>query len=102
MSGPRTNRVVEAIQRKISNRALVSGEKLPSIRGFAATMQVSPSTVVDAYDRLAAEGTIFARRGSGFYVADNTQPFAISEAGPRLERAIDPFWVSRQDRKSVV
>lgn len=96
MSGTRTNKVIETIQRKIASRALVVGEKLPSIRGFAATMQVSPSTVVDAYDRLAAEGTIYARRGSGFYVANNTQPFAISEAGPRLERAIDPFWVSRQ------
>lgn len=96
MGGTRTNKVIEAIQRKIASRALVAGEKLPSIRGFAATMQVSPSTVVDAYDRLAAEGIIYARRGAGFYVVDNTQPFAISEAGPRLERVIDPFWVSRQ------
>jgi DNA-binding transcriptional MocR family regulator len=96
MSGTRTNKVVAVIQRKISSRALVVGEKLPSIRGFAATMQVSPSTVVDAYDRLAADGTIYARPGSGFYVANNTQPFTISEVGPRLERAIDPFWVSRQ------
>lgn len=95
MSATRTTQVAQAIQRKIS-RALVAGEKLPSIRGFASTMQVSPSTVVDAYDRLAAEGVIYARRGSGFYVADNTQPFAISDVGPRLERAIDPFWVSRQ------
>jgi len=96
MSGTRTTEIIEAIQRKISSRALVAGEKLPSIRGLARTMQVSPSTVVDAYDRLAAEGTIYARRGSGFYVADNRQPFTISKAGPRLEHAIDPFWVSRQ------
>jgi DNA-binding transcriptional MocR family regulator len=31
-------------------------------------MQVSTSTVVEAYDRLAAEGVIQARPGSGFYV----------------------------------
>lgn len=96
MNETRTGKVAAAIQRKISSRALVAGEKLPSIRGFAATMQVSPSTVVDAYDHLAAEGTIYARRGSGFYVAHSTQPFAVTEVGPRLERAIDPFWVSRQ------
>jgi DNA-binding transcriptional MocR family regulator len=92
----RTAHVIEAVRRKINSRALEAGEKLPSIRGFAATMQVSPSTVVDAYDRLAAEGLIYARRGSGFYVSDTTQPFALSEVGPQLDREIDPFWVSRQ------
>jgi len=96
MSGTRTGKVIDAVRRKISSRALVAGEKLPSIRGFATTMQVSPSTVVDAYDRLAAEGVITARRGSGFYVADSTQPFTITDVGPRVDRAIDPFWVSRQ------
>lgn len=94
--GSRTAQVAEAIRRKITSRALEAGEKLPSIRGFAATMHVSPSTVVNAYDRLAAEGVIYARRGSGFFVADTTQPFALSEVEPRLEREIDPFWVSRQ------
>ena len=59
-------------------------------------MQVSPSTVVDAYDRLAAEGVIYARRGSGFYVTDTTLPFALADVGPHLDREIDPFWVSRQ------
>ncbi|TLP59308.1 PLP-dependent aminotransferase family protein [Parasedimentitalea maritima] len=94
--GSRTALVVDAILRKISSRALQPGEKLPSIRGFASTMQVSPSTVVDAYDHLAAEGTIFAQRGAGFFVARSTQPFAVSEVGPQLDRSVDPFWVSRQ------
>ena len=88
--------VMEAIQRRINSRALQPGEKLPSIRGFAATMQVSPSTVVEAYDRLAADGIIYARRGSGFYVAPLTQPFAVAKVGPQLDRSVDPFWVSRQ------
>jgi DNA-binding transcriptional regulator YhcF (GntR family) len=60
---------MDAIRAKLANRALVSGDRLPSIRRFAASMGVSPSTVVEAYDRLAAEGLIRARRGSGFYVA---------------------------------
>lgn len=96
MSRTRTDEVVEAVQRKISSRALQAGAKLPSIRGFAATMKVSPSTVVAAYDQLAAAGVIVARRGSGFYVADATQPFAVTTVGPRLDQAVDPFWVSRQ------
>lgn len=85
-----------AIRKRIETRALTAGERLPSIRAFATTMQVSPSTVVDAYDRLAAEGLIQARRGSGFFVRDTPQPLRIARGGPQLDRAIDPFWISRQ------
>lgn len=96
MRGTRTSEVVEAIRRKLAARVLTAGERLPSIRGFAATMHVSPSTVVEAYDRLAAEGVIHARPGSGFYVSGAMPPPALVEAEPRRDRAIDPLWVSRQ------
>jgi DNA-binding transcriptional MocR family regulator len=92
----RTREVMDAIRTKLANRTLTAGEKLPSIRSFASTMRVSPSTVVEAYDRLAAEGVIRSRPGSGFYVAGPLQPLALAEVEPRLDRAIDPFWVSRQ------
>src|SRR5690606_19112432 len=70
---------------------------LPSIRGLARTMGVSPSTVVEAYDRLVAEGLIRARPGSGFYVsAAALPPLALAQDRPQQDRAVDPFWVSRQ------
>ncbi|HYG85971.1 MAG TPA: PLP-dependent aminotransferase family protein [Azospirillum sp.] len=94
--GTRTGDVMDAIRRKMASRALSPGEKLPSIRSFATTMGVAPSTVVEAYDRLAAEGVIRSRPGSGFYVSGAMPPFALTEVEPRLDRAIDPFWVSRQ------
>ena len=95
-SGTRVLMVMTAIRRRIAGRSLTSGDKLPSIRSFAGTMQVSTSTVVEAYDRLVAEGVIQSRPGSGFYVASQAAPLALSEIGPKLDRAIDPFWVSRQ------
>ena len=87
---------MQAVRQRIAGRTLGPGAKLPSIRGFAATLQVSKSTVVEAYDRLAAEGVIRARRGSGFYVAGSPPPLSLAEIGPRLDRAVDPLWVSRQ------
>jgi DNA-binding transcriptional MocR family regulator len=59
-------------------------------------MQVSKSTVVEAYERLAAEGAIRSRPGSGFYAAGSLAPLSLAEIGPRLDRAVDPLWVSRQ------
>lgn len=97
-SGLRTGRtaaVAEEVRRRIATRSLQPGEKLPSIRGTAARMGVSPSTVAEAYDRLVAEGLIRSRPGSGFTVAGSL-PLALAEVEPRADRAVDPFWVSRQ------
>ncbi|MHB0770663.1 aminotransferase-like domain-containing protein [Bradyrhizobium sp. 5.13L] len=96
-NGTRTADVMSAVRAKVAGRALSAGDRLPSIRSLAATMDVSPSTVVEAYDRLAAEGLIRARRGSGFYVSPTaTPPLALAEVEPRRDREVDPFWVSRQ------
>lgn len=93
----RTEELMDAIRTRIASRSLGVGDRLPSVRRFAETMGVSPSTVVEAYDRLAAEGVIRARRGSGFYVTGaGTLPLSIVDMGPRREEAVDPFWVSRQ------
>ncbi len=92
-----TGELMDAIRSRIATRVIGPGDRLPSLRAFAETTGASPSTVVEAYDRLAAEGLIRARRGSGFYVTGaNMPPLSIGEMGPRRDRAIDPFWVSRQ------
>lgn len=92
----RTQTVMAAIQTKVANRTLVEGDRLPSIRRFAKTLGVSPSTVADAYDRLVAEGLIRARPGSGFYIARTPPTFLALESQVPQMRAIDPLWVSRQ------
>lgn len=94
--GTLVGRVMQAVRQRMAGRVLAPGARLPSIRGFADTMGVSKSTVVEAYDRLAAEGAIRSRRGSGFYVAGHLPPLSLAEIGPRLDRAVDPLWVSRQ------
>jgi len=88
--------VVATIKQRIAGRTLTPGEQLPSIRAFAQTLRVSKSTVVEAYERLVAEGIIRSRPGSGFYVAGPLAPLSLAEIGPKLDRAIDPLWISRQ------
>ncbi|EJK83780.1 PLP-dependent aminotransferase family protein [Rhizobium sp. AP16] len=88
--------VMAAISERIAARSLPPGARLPSVRSFAKTMQMSVSTVVEAYERLAAEGVIRSRPGSGFYVCGPLAPLSLSEIGPRLDRDVDPLWISRQ------
>ncbi|WP_210186074.1 MULTISPECIES: PLP-dependent aminotransferase family protein [unclassified Beijerinckia] len=95
-SGTRIDAVMAAISSRIAVRSLTPGARLPSVRAFAKTMTVSTSTVVEAYERLAAEGVIRSRPGSGFYVAAPLAPLSLAEIGPKLDREIDPLWISRQ------
>lgn len=64
--GTRIEKVMASIRQRIASRSLVPGARLPSVRGLAKAMHVSTSTVVEAYDRLVADGTISSRPGSGF------------------------------------
>ncbi len=88
--------VMAHVRRQIAGRQLAAGARLPSIRGLSQRMKVSKSTVVDAYERLVAEGVILSRPGSGFFVATHAVPFSLAAAGPRLDREIDPLWMTRQ------
>lgn len=95
-AGTLVERVMASIRGQIASRSLTPGARLPSIRALAQSMRVSKSTIVEAYDRLAAEGVIRSRPGAGFYSAAPLAPLSLAELAPRLDRAIDPFWVSRQ------
>ena len=92
----RTGMVVRAIRDRIGARTLTPGARLPSIRAMAETSGVARSTVVEAYDRLAAEGVIRSRPGSGFYVAAPLAPLALDRLASTQEREVDPLWMLRQ------
>lgn len=88
--------VISQIEQQIKNRSLTPGTRLPSVRKLAKDLGFSVSTIVEAYERLIALGKIESRSGSGFYVVAPLAPLALSELGPKLDRSIDPLWISRQ------
>jgi DNA-binding transcriptional MocR family regulator len=84
---------------RIDEHALKPGTRLPSIRRFAEQQRVSRSTVVEAYDRLIAEGSVESRRGSGFYVrarrGDRLPARATRAARAAAQPPIDVVWLLR-------
>ncbi|SEB23672.1 aminotransferase-like domain-containing protein [Paraburkholderia sartisoli] len=99
-TGTRVALVMNTLRERIASRALMPGARVPSIRSMTDTLGVSKSTVVDAYDRLVAEGAIVARRGSGFFVSGHAPPFALADIGPPRDRDVDPLWLTRQSLES--
>jgi DNA-binding transcriptional MocR family regulator len=66
--GALAERLASLYARRIGQRLLLPGARLPSVRACARLHGVSPSTVVAAYDRLQAQGLAEARRQRGFFV----------------------------------
>ncbi|MFB4275457.1 GntR family transcriptional regulator [Nonomuraea sp. MTCD27] len=62
-------RLHQGFRAAIMNGQFEPGSRLPSTRTLAGSLGVSRSTVVEAFDRLAAEGFVERRAGSGTYVS---------------------------------
>lgn len=90
--------IVRSIQARVDDRLLRSGARMPSIRQFAETHRVSRFTVVEAYDRLVAQGYLESRRGSGFFVRERA-PMQAMGAAPGVADSgrpqLDVVWLIR-------
>lgn len=77
---------------------IVAGEyaddaRLPSVREYAASVEVNANTVMRAYDRLADKGLIYNRRGIGYFVAPGAKLQIIKERGKELiESKLEPMF----------
>jgi DNA-binding transcriptional MocR family regulator len=87
--------IVDGFRRLIAEGALKPGAKLPSIRAFAASHGISVFTVVEAYDRLVAQGWISSRAQAGFFVRRRTGDAAASEPA-RADLRFDARWYLQQ------
>lgn len=96
--------LVQWARRRIEERVFRPGMRMPSIRKLAQDKGVSRFTVVEAYERLVAQGYLDSRRGSGFFVRERTgggpgERSANSEAQRSppapAQRPIDVVWLLR-------
>lgn len=69
--------MAERILDNIISGTLTPESRLPSIREYAAEMQVNANTVVRTYDYLSSIDVIYNRRGVGFFVTQNALEEAI-------------------------
>ncbi|KAF1029099.1 MAG: 2-aminoadipate transaminase [Burkholderia plantarii] len=95
------DQLVQWARRRIDERVFRPGMRMPSIRKLALDKTVSRFTVVEAYERLVAQGYLDSRRGSGFYVRERAPAALPGEAArPGGEAAlvhntIDVVWLLR-------
>ncbi len=62
--------IAEQICGEILRGAYPEGGRLPSVREYAALVEVNVNTLVRSYDWLSQQSIIFNRRGLGYFVAE--------------------------------
>ena len=97
------HRLYHGLREAILDGRVGPGERLPSTREFAASLALSRNTVTEVYERLAREGYLEGKHGSGTYVAVHD---AMPLRAPMRERAASAHvsaWAKRLPRsRSVV
>ena len=69
---PLYKQIVEQIRQLIATNHLQPGERLPTVRQLAQTLQINPGTVSRAYLDLEQDRIVVSRRGGGTIVVDRT------------------------------
>ncbi|MBU0955763.1 MAG: PLP-dependent aminotransferase family protein [Spirochaetes bacterium] len=87
--------IVEALRARVGDGRLRPGDRLPSVRKLSDQLGVNPATIVAAYNILAREGLLEARKGSGAYIsaaAAASQPLheaaSSAEASPLRQMVV--------------
>lgn len=75
------------IKKAILSGDIAPGEKLPSLRLLSKTLELSVTTVDQAYSQLLVEGYIYSRPQSGYYACDI---LSTPAAGPSGDTALYP------------
>jgi DNA-binding transcriptional regulator YhcF (GntR family) len=86
------------------------GERLPSVREYAAEVEVNANTLVRSYDWLSQKDIIFNKRGMGYYVSqgakDNIRQSLreafFQETLPELVQQMQKLDISVEDVEKVL
>lgn len=92
---PLVQQIVDGFRALVDSGGLRPGSKAPSIRQFAHAHGVSVHTVVDAYDRLVAQGCFVSRPHQGFFVKHRAVSLS-PQVGRETHFNFDSMWYLRR------
>lgn len=68
---PIYRQIADFVLERIIAREWKAGDRLQSVRDFAAEVQVNPNTVVKAFNFLSDKEIIYTQRGIGYFIAED-------------------------------
>ena len=85
LSGPRYQRIVDAMEADIAAGRLVRGQQLPTQRALAKALGIDLTTVTRAYTEARRRGIMEARVGQGSFVSETSARW-VGNCCPRTRR----------------
>lgn len=100
-SSPIYEQIADDLAAQTISGALKAGDRLPSARDLAVSLQVNPNTASRALQTLADRGVARCERGTGYFVADAGPTMAaqarrnlfFQEELPRLFRRMEELGI---------
>jgi len=77
---PLFEQLAAAVRSEVLRESVKAGERLPSARDLAETLEINVHTVLRGYQVLRDEGLIELRRGRGAVVTDRAREYAALAA----------------------
>jgi GntR family transcriptional regulator len=85
------------------------GDRVPSVRELAISLEVNPNTVMRSYSFLQELGIIFNKRGIGYFVSDRAYVLAkefkrrtfIGRDLPRLFKTMDLLGITLEELREL-
>lgn len=70
--------ILESLCEKIISDELKPGDKVLSVREFAAEIGVNPNTVARSFEKMSDMGLIYTQRGLGYFVASDAKEIILT------------------------
>ncbi len=83
-SSPIYEQIADDLAAQAVSGGLKAGDRLPSARDLAVSLQVNPNTAARALQTLADRGVARCERGTGYFVADDGPAVAARERKARF------------------
>jgi DNA-binding transcriptional regulator YhcF (GntR family) len=93
--------IADMLEDEIVSGRLAKGDRLPSARDLASSLEVNPNTAARSLQILADQGVAVAERGTGYFVAPEAAELArlarrerfFGEALPGVFKAMDELGI---------
>ncbi|MFC1743266.1 GntR family transcriptional regulator [Candidatus Riflebacteria bacterium] len=80
--------LVQQIKKRVMQKKLKVGEKLPPIRELAIALRINPNTVSKAYQELINQKICERRKGVGVFISSGSGPVVASSKSVVLKKKI--------------
>jgi GntR family transcriptional regulator len=88
---PIYEQIKDAVKIAIFSQKLQADDKVISVRNLSTRHNINPLTILKAYGQLEADGFLYSRRGSGYYVKPGSEKSSTARNAVLKKEVADFF-----------